>query len=138
MAAQNIRHIHDMGRHTPVHTLMWRFVAAMLSGVAGALGIGGGGILIIYLAMIASIGQLEAQGINLLFFLPCGAVALIIHAIKKRIDYKSAFLLMLGGVPGAVLGFIIAGYIGSGWLGKLFAVLLIIMGAKSLLFKEKA
>ena len=111
---------------------MGRVIAALLSGVAGALGIGGGGILIIYLAMIADMAQLKAQGINLLFFLPCGAVALIIHSIKRRVDWKTALLLIASGAPFALLGVSFAGFIGSAWLGKIFAVLLIVMGLRGL------
>ena len=47
--------------------LSWLFGA--LSGVIGALGMGGGGVLIIFLSAFAGLDQLKAQGINLLFFL---------------------------------------------------------------------
>ena len=126
-----------MGRRAPADELIWRIIAAVLSGTAGALGIGGGGILIIYLSLFEKCDQIQAQGINLLFFLPCGIVAVIIHAFKRRIDFKSAGWMILGGVPGAAAGFFLAGYIGSAWLGKIFAVLLIFLGIRSLFTKEK-
>ncbi len=114
-----------------------RFIAALLSGVAGALGIGGGGILIIYLAAICNMNQLQAQGINLLFFLPCGIIALIMHTFAHRIKWKSVIWLVSGGIPGVLLGVWCAGFIGTQWLGKIFAVLLLFLGIKSIIAKNQ-
>lgn len=117
--------------------MILKIIAAVLSGVAGALGIGGGGILIIYLTLWGNCTQLQAQGINLLFFIPCGVVAVILHAIKGRIDFKTAAFIILGGIPGAVAGFWIGSFIGSDLLGKFFAILLIGLGLKSIFAKDK-
>ena len=43
-------------------------IAGFLSGLIGSMGFGGGGVLIIYLVVFANIPQLQAQGINLIFF----------------------------------------------------------------------
>ena len=58
-------------------------VAGFLSGVFGAMGLGGGGVLIIYLTGIVNTEQALAQGINLLFFIPCAIVAVFMHAKKS-------------------------------------------------------
>ena len=60
-------------------------IASFLSGLIGAMGFGGGGILIIYLVIFASVPQLTAQGINLAFFIPCSVISVIIYSIKKEI-----------------------------------------------------
>ncbi len=117
--------------------MIWRIIAAVLSGVAGALGIGGGGILIIYLTLWEELPQLEAQGINLLFFLPCGVVAVIIHTVKKRIDWRLAAWIIFGGIVGVTAGFMLASFMGNVWLGKIFAVLLILLGLNGIFSKEK-
>lgn len=127
-----------MGRHSPADEVMVRFLAALLSGVAGALGIGGGGILIIYLAAICNMEQLQAQGINLLFFIPCGIIAVALHSLAGRIKWKKALTYLVGGIPGALIGVWCASFIGTGWLGKIFAVLLLYLGVKSIFAKEKA
>ena len=79
-----------------------QWIAGILSGTAGALGIGGGGVLILYLVLLADVEQVRAQGINLLFFLPCGIIAIIIHAVKKRIKCfrptKSLPIMPLNGL----------------------------------------
>ncbi len=113
------------------------WIAGILSGIAGALGVGGGGVLIIYLVVFANIDQITAQGINLLFFLPCGAVAIIIHAVKKRIRWATVLPCVAGGVAGVLLGTWALGYISAGLLGKVFAAGLILLGIKELVSSFK-
>ena len=64
-------------------------LAGLFSGILGGMGLGGGGILIIYLSLFTDIKQLTAQGINLLFFIPIGLIALTIYAFKKQIKWKA-------------------------------------------------
>ncbi len=111
---------------------LYIWIAGILSGIIGAMGIGGGGILIIYLTLFADIEQMTAQGINLLFFIPCAIVALIIHIKKKRIVWKTVLPMIAGGLIGVAVGSYFAGIIGSKILGKFFAVFLVGLGVKEL------
>lgn len=113
-------------------------IAGLLSGAIGALGLGGGGVLIIYLTVFASVPQTQAQGMNLLFFLPCAAVALYFHTKAKLVDWKSALPMSLAGFAGAVLGCILAGYIGSQWLSKIFGGYILCLGLFELFKRKKA
>lgn len=110
--------------------------AGLLSGIIGALGLGGGGVLIIYLTLFASAPQTQAQGINLLFFLPCAAVALFFHTKGKLVDWKCAISMSLAGFLGAVLGCLLAGFIGGEWLSKIFGGYILIIGLLEL-FRKK-
>lgn len=112
-------------------------IAGILSGILGALGVGGGGVLIIYLVVFMNIDQVTAQGINLLFFLPCGLVAIIIHAIKKRIRWATVLPCVLGGAMGVLLGTWLLNYIGSALLRQIFAGGLILLGIKELVISFK-
>ena len=112
-------------------------IAGVLSGILGALGVGGGGVLIIYLVVFMNIDQVTAQGINLLFFLPCGLVAIIIHAIKKRIRWATVLPCVLGGAVGVLLGTWLLNYIGSALLRQIFAGGLILLGIKELVLSFK-
>lgn len=114
-----------------------QWIAGILSGTAGALGIGGGGVLILYLVLLADVEQVRAQGINLLFFLPCGIIAIIIHAVKKRIKWKLVLPCVAGGLAGVFAGMWLLDHINAGWLGKIFAAGLILLGLKELFKKEK-
>ena len=112
-------------------------LAGFLSGVIGAMGMGGGGVLLIYLTVFASVQQRNAQGINLLFFLPIAITAIIIYAKKGEIEWKTVLPMAAAGLVGAGLGVLLANGIGEVGLGKLFAVFLIILGIQQFFAKEK-
>lgn len=114
---------------------MW--LAGILSGIIGAMGIGGGGVLIIYLTLMAGVDQITAQGINLLFFIPCAVIALIIHSQKKLIVWRLAFPMILGGLIGVVVGAYSAELIGPNILGKIFSAFLIFIGLRELFARKK-
>ena len=115
---------------------LWSALAGTASGILGAMGMGGGGILIIYLTLFAGVEQGMAQGINLLFFIPSAVIALIIYWKKKLIDWKTAFLCSSLGLVGALAGAWLSTNIDVAILGKLFGVLLLIMGIKQLFYKK--
>jgi hypothetical protein len=73
-------------------------LAGFLSGLIGAMGLGGGAVLIIYLAVFTKTEQLTAQGINLLFFIPVGLLAVIIYALKGQIRWKTVLLQLKGSL----------------------------------------
>ncbi|WP_105205660.1 sulfite exporter TauE/SafE family protein [Neobittarella massiliensis] len=110
-------------------------VASVIAGFVSALGLGGGGILILYLTLFLDMGQKQAGGINLIFFLPIAAVSIFIHVKNKMIDYKFALKCAPFGIAGAFLGVWIAGMLSPRWVGKAFAVLVLILGIKELFSK---
>ncbi len=111
--------------------------AGFLSGLIGAMGFGGGGVLIIYLAVFMDMPQLQAQGINLVFFIPCAVLAAIIYSVKKQIDYKAILPVILGGICGAIPSSFILKNMPTDYLAKIFAVFLIFMGVTSIFRLKK-
>ncbi|MBE6758812.1 MAG: sulfite exporter TauE/SafE family protein [Ruminococcaceae bacterium] len=106
--------------------------AGFLAGAAGAMGLGGGSILLLYLTLIAGVSQIAAQGINLMFFLPC-ALASVLFSIKSGLIAKREALLgIAAGVPGAIAGCLLAGWLGGG-LRTLFGVYMLVLGLRELL-----
>ena len=103
-------------------------LAGLFSGVLGAMGLGGGAVLIIYLTLFTNTEQLAAQGINLLFFIPIALLSVIIYSIKKKIKWRLTIILSLWGLIGAALGIMLTKYLGGEITSKLFGALLIIMG----------
>ncbi len=101
------------------------------------MGMGGGGILIIYLSIFTSIPQSTAQGINLLFFIPIGIFSVIMYQRKHLICWRIAIPFAIFGVIGSFLGGYISQMLDDKLLSKLFAILLLIMGAKELFTKSK-
>jgi len=117
--------------------MIWNILAALGSGALGAMGMGGGGILVIYLTLALSTGQLEAQGINLLFFLPCAAISMLINGKRKLIEWKQALWIVAGGLLATLLGIWLAGYIKGKWLGWIFAGFLILLGIREFFAKTE-
>ena len=112
-------------------------LAGLLSGIIGAMGLGGGAVLIIYLSLFTETEQLKSQGINLLFFIPIALIAVIIYAVKKEIKWKLTLKISLFGIIGTLIGWWFAGFLGGEIIKKLFGGLLIILGIKELFINKK-
>jgi uncharacterized membrane protein YfcA len=117
---------------------LWNILAGLGAGALGAMGMGGGGILVIYLTLVLAVPQIAAQGVNLLFFLPCAVISLIINTKRKLVDWKTALKLTLGGLPAAGLGIWVTGMLEAKWLAWIFGGFLILVGGKELLTKAKS
>ena len=103
------------------------FLTALLAG----MGVGGGGLLVLYLVFIKDMGQTMAQGLNLVVFIFAALSSLVYHRKKRRIDTKTCLLLCVFGVIGAIVGSLAAYGIKPALLRKLFGWLLIISGTVS-------
>jgi uncharacterized membrane protein YfcA len=113
-------------------------IAGFLSGLIGSMGFGGGGVLIIYLVIFVNIPQLTAQGINLIFFIPCAILATIIYSFKKQIDFKKIYPIIIGGIFGALIASLFLKSLENQLLTKVFAIFLITMGVTNLFKLKKA
>jgi uncharacterized membrane protein YfcA len=118
--------------------LFYDILAALFSGIVGAMGLGGGGVLVLYLTLILNENQLTSQGINLLFFLPCAVLSVILHTRKKLIKWYELLPIIIGGVLGVALGAWLALFIATKLLSKLFGGFLLLIGLKELFAKKKA
>ena len=112
-------------------------LASFFSGLLGSMGLGGGSVLIIYLTLFNNTTQINAQGINLIFFVVCASASTIIYTIKKQIKYKEIIPLVLGGIIGAFIGQFFLKQISIELLPKLFGVFLIFMGISSIIKTKK-
>lgn len=108
-----------------------------LSGIISGMGIGGGTILIPSLVIFYGIQQQEAQGVNLLVFLPVATVALVTHYKKGNLDFSIAKLIILGGIVGAIIGSLIAVKIDPLKLRKYFGFFLLFVGLYELIKKKE-
>ena len=103
-------------------------IAGILIAALAGMGIGGGGLLVLYLVFIKGMGQLEAQGLNLIFFIFASGASLIYHGRKRKIKWKVAAMLMLFGSFGAWLGAVTASKLDESVVRTIFGWLLIISG----------
>lgn len=109
-----------------ISALLPAFIGAVLS----ALGMGGGGVLLIYLTVFRDMEQFTAQGINLTFFIPVAAVSLAIHIKNRLVDFKLAALLIPGGLIGVYAGTRLADTLSDSFLRRLFAGFLLFIGLR--------
>ncbi len=112
-------------------------LAGLFSGVIAAMGMGGGAVLLIYLAVFMSVEQLMAQGINLIFFIPIGLLSVIIYARKKQIDFKKTVPLSVFGALGSVMGLWLTKSLNAAFISKIFAAFLIVLGLMEIFKKDK-
>lgn len=112
-------------------------IIGFLSGIISGMGIGGGTILIPSLVIFNSLPQQQAQGVNLVVFLPVSIVALITHYKNGNIDFSVAKFIILGGIMGAIVGSILAIRIEPDRLRRYFGIFLLIIGTYELLQKKK-
>lgn len=106
--------------------------AGFAAGLLGALGLGGGGVLVIFLTVFLGVPQLRAQGINLLFFIPIGVFALIFHTKKGLVVFRAALPAAGLGLLGAAFGAMMTRFIGPGTIRVIFGVFLALLGAYEL------
>ena len=108
--------------------IILEILAGVIGGIAGGMGMGGGTLTIPILTIILSYEQLQAQGINLIAFLPMSVIALIIHFKNHLVDFKNTWVLALVGCLFSLGGALLANHISNVILKKLFAVFLIGLG----------
>ncbi len=111
-------------------------LAGLLSGIAGAMGLGGGTFLIVYLRLLGDTPQLKSQGINLIFFIPCAILSIIAYTKSKLINWKIVLKISLFGILGCILGLIITNFVKGEIIGKFFGILLVLLSLKEF-FKRK-
>lgn len=112
-------------------------VAVVVSAVVGAMGLGGGSVLILYLTLVRHLPQLVSQGLNLLFFIPCAVTAVLIYAKQKIIQWNYVLPLVLGGSIRVAVGTFFLKSLDTKYISVLFAVFLLSVGAYTLFSKDK-
>lgn len=111
---------------------MLTILIGALSGIISGMGIGGGAILIPALTMIIGIDQKLAQGINLVYFLPTAVIALIIHIKNKNADLKTAVIIGICGIAGAIGGSLFAMRTSNDILRRMFGIFLLLIGLREI------
>ena len=108
------------------------FISLIIATLSG-MGVGGGGLLVIYLTLFEGTKQIVAQGANLCFFIIAGIASTVYNIKKKKLVWKTIFPLSISGVVGTLAGTWIAGTINQDILRKIFGIMLIFGGFASLI-----
>ena len=109
------------------------FLCGLAAGTISAWGVGGGTLLLLAMTLLLKVDHRTAQGINLLFFLPTAASALLCHWKGGHLHKPT----LRAAIPPAVLfslaGAWLATSLDVALLRKPFGVYLLISGALLLL-----
>lgn len=111
-------------------------VSAVLGFLSG-LGVGGGSLLILWLTLIENVPQEAARSINLLFFLPTALISSLFRWKKGNLRLGKVLPGILGGVAAALLFTWFSRYISSDALKMPFGILLLVTGARELLYRPR-
>ena len=103
-------------------------LAGLFSGIIGAMGLGGGAVLIIYLSVFTDMPQLKSQGINLLFFVPIAIAAVAVYGFKQQIKWKLVLKIATWGLVGTAGGLLFTDLLGGDITAKIFGGMLILIG----------
>ena len=113
------------------------FLCGLGASVVSAWGVGGGTLLLLVMTLFLGVDQRTAQGINLLFFLPTAASALVCHARGGYLDKPT----LKAAVPVAVIAALIGAWMSNAVdvevLRKPFGVYLLPSGASLVWPKKK-
>ena len=117
---------------------MWlSFFVTLAVALLSGMGTGSAGLLVIFLTLVQGIPQLEAQGLNLLFFLFSAAAALCVHARHTPPFWGLLPLLIPAGILGARWGTALAWCLPQSSLREIFGWFLILSGGIALLRKSQ-
>ena len=106
------------------------FVAACVCGVAsGLFGIGGGTLLVPFLALFFAFGQHRAQGTSLVALIPpTGALAFFAYAKAGYVSWQTGLLLIPGVFAGGILGGWLAKRLAPRRMRQVFAGMMLVLG----------
>lgn len=123
-----------MDTQTILIIILVGIAAGMLSGLVG---VGGGIIIVPALVYFIGFSQKTAQGTSLgLIMLPVGILGVLQYYKQGHIDYRVVGILAIGFLAGSFFGSKMALTISQETLKKVFAILMIIIAAKMLLFDK--
>ena len=105
------------------------FLCGLGASIISAWGVGGGTLLLLVMTLFLGVDQRTAQGVNLLFFLPTAASALVWHWRSGYLDKPT----LKSAVPWAVIAALLGAWVSTALdvevLRKPFGIYLLLSGA---------
>lgn len=105
------------------------FVIAILSG----LGVGSGGLLVVYLTATGQMDAASARSTNLLFFVISASTASVLNLRSRKFDPRLIFLMCSFGIIGCIGGTFAAIHISAETVRGMFGGMLVLSGLYVLL-----
>lgn len=121
----------------PVEVAIALAVGLFAGAVSGALGVGGGGIMVPAMVLLLGLSQATAQGTSLLVILPTALAGVYSHFRHGSIDFSPTWLVGMVGAVSAAAGAFLALHLGGSTLKLLFAIFLAIVGLREILSRPR-
>lgn len=109
----------------------------LILGILAGLGTGGGSLLLLWLTLVQGIDSEIARTVNLLFFLTSAGIVSILRLKKGNLSIRKILPGILAGCVAAAGFSILSRYLDTSLLKKAFGVLLIVTGARELLYRPR-
>jgi uncharacterized membrane protein YfcA len=104
--------------------------------ISGMLGVGGGTISIPAMILLLGVEQHTAQGVSLGAMLFTALVGAFIHYRQGNVKMSMVFLIAPSAIALSYLGAWAADKVTAEWLTRAFAIFLLIIGCRMLLFNR--
>ena len=118
-----------------VREKLYLALTGALTGIANGFFGGGGGMIVVPLmTFLLKMKTKEAHATALAVILPITLVSALIYFVSGKFNYAIGVPTGLGVVVGGIVGAWLLGKLSAKWLTKLFAVVMLVAGVKSLLF----
>ena len=112
-------------------------VVGTVLGFLTGLGTGGGSLLMLWLTLVLHTDAPQARLINLMFFFPAALVATFFHWRQGLVPFRKIWPTALAGCIAAGVFALIGQKMNTESLKRLFGVLLLLIGAKELLYRPR-
>jgi uncharacterized protein len=121
-----------------IQTILLLILVGLLAGaLSGMVGVGGGIIVVPALVYFLGFSQHQAQGTSLgLLLLPVGILAVMNYYKAGHIDIKVVAIMCIAFVIGGWLGSKYSLSLPQQTVKKIFAILLLVVGARMLFFAK--
>jgi uncharacterized membrane protein YfcA len=111
--------------------------AGLIAGViSGMLGVGGGTITVPGMVLLLDVEQHTAQGVALSAMLVTALVGALVHHRQRNVDLHIAIWIVPAALGFSFLGAWAAGIVAAEWLTRIFAIALLVIGIRMLLFSR--
>ena len=108
-------------------------LAGVVGGVLGAMGLGGGTLLMPILSFCFDISPRLAAWLNLVSFLPAATVAVILHSRDGLIVWREVIYLLSFALVGAILAYVFGKGMSDQSIKRAFGWLLVSLGSLSII-----
>jgi uncharacterized membrane protein YfcA len=116
---------------------MVNFLVGTALGFLSGLGVGGGTLLLLWMTLVLGADPDPARVMNLMFFLPCAAIATAFRWKPSKPDWHHILPAAVAGLLGAVIGNLLSPILPRDLLRKAFGVLFLLAGVREITWRPK-